>query len=137
MEPPPSFPPSLLFLPPDVYDVIILSYGARHHHRRISQPSNRGKEKGGREKETQLIEHPSTHHNHHWQEYPKLCFKRNQTFSEDMFSLLFHEQFRYTYSSGIGNRVGPKLRESRLLARSGRRGRVHATYQDPPFNRSL
>ena len=38
------------------------------------------------EKETQLIEHPSTHHNHHWQEYPKLCLKRNKTFSEDMFS---------------------------------------------------
>ena len=48
---PSLLPPSLLFLPPDVYDVIILSYGARHHHRRISQPSNRGKEKGGREGE--------------------------------------------------------------------------------------
>ena len=55
--------PSLLgsslpfLLPPDVYDVIILSYGARvarHHHCRISQPFNKP-----REEETQLIEHPS------------------------------------------------------------------------------
>ena len=71
--------PSLLgssLLPPDVYDVIILSYGARvarHHHCRISQPFNRP-----RKEKTQLIEHPSAKTclaNHHWQEYLKLYQK--------------------------------------------------------------
>ena len=36
----------------------------------------------------------------------------------------------------MGYKVGPRLRESRLRAPSGRGGRVHATY-GPPFSRSL
>ena len=62
------------------------------------------------------------------------CNERNELHTEKHFNVSLRAlKTEYT---GVDKRVGPRLRESRLLASSGRGARVHATL-GPPSSRPL